>query len=57
MSLQDELVLLNATFVEDIVTGRSDMLPHPPDTVSHPMEHLTSVTILTSAYPLMASAE
>jgi hypothetical protein len=57
MSVQDELVLLNATFMEDIVTGRSDMLPHPPDMVPQPLEHLTSVTILTAAYPLMASAE
>jgi len=36
MSLQDELVLLNATFMEDIVTGRSDMLPiHQRESLGH----------------------
>ena len=36
MSLQDELVLLNATFMEDIVTDRSDMLPiHQRESLSH----------------------
>ena len=36
MSLQVELVLLNATFMEEIVTGRSDMLPiHQRESLSH----------------------